>query len=73
MPDYTISAIIEPVGTIGLLSLLLAAIGISFIAVSIDTKTTKNDVKPQTKIMSPGLFFAGLVLLAGACVMVVVL
>ena len=73
MPDYYLSDIYNQIGTIGLLSLVLAAIGISFIAVSLDTKSTKYDVNPKMKVMSPGLFLCGMVLLAGACVMVVIL
>ena len=71
MPDYSLSALIEPIGTGGLLALCLVVIGISFVYVSLDTKSTKNDVKPKTKIMSQGLFWIGIALFVCGCVAVV--
>ena len=67
MPDYSFSAMLAPIGTGGLLSLCLVAIGISFIAVSLDTRTTQHDVNPKLRIMSPGLFWTGIALMVSGC------
>ena len=65
MPDYSLSAMLASIGTGGLLSLVLVAIGISFVYVSLDTKT--GQYKNKTKIMSPGLFWIGIALFVSGC------
>ena len=75
MPDYFLAAMLEPVSPGGLLGLLFFSIGIVFIHGSLGGVPDGIDptVAGKTRIMSPVLFVAGIVLIAVACVMVVIL
>lgn len=76
MPDYSITAILDPVPPGGLLGLLFLAIGIVFIHASLGTRPDALDptVKGRVRVMSPALLFSGALLIVlsfGLLVMVV--
>ena len=74
MPDYSLSALIEPIGTGGLLALCLVAIGTIFIYMSLGEKQDPlNHTITSTKVMHRGLFWSGLILFVSGCGAILVL
>ena len=68
MPDYSITAILEPVPPGGLLGLLFLAIGIVFVHASLGTRPDALDptVRGKMQVMSPVLLGAGMALIVVA-------
>lgn len=72
VPDYSLSAMLEPISASNLLALLFLVIGITFVHASLGQKPDALDHRvTSTKIMSPALFISGIVLVVVSCVVVV--
>ena len=72
MPDYSLSAMLAPIGTGGLLSLCLVVIGVVFIYMSLGEKRDPlNHTHTSTKVMHRWLFWSGVVLMISGCLAVV--
>ena len=74
MPDYSLSALIEPIGTGGLLALCLVVIGTIFIYMSLgEEQDLLNQSHTSTEVMHRELFWSGLILFVSGCGAILVL